>query len=57
MALLGLNKPAWFSPDAIVRRYGESIALEGDTLVIGDEGAVHVFGRNRKTNTWSHTQG
>jgi hypothetical protein len=37
-----------------VRRYGESIALEGDTLVVGDEGAVHVFGRNRKTNTWSH---
>jgi hypothetical protein len=37
-----------------VRRYGESIALEGDTLVVGDEGVAHVFVRDRQTNTWSH---
>ena len=42
------------SPDAVVRRYGASITLEGDTLVVGDEGVAHVFVRDRKTNTWSH---
>lgn len=42
------------SPNPITSQYGESIALEGDTLVVSEKNATQVFVHDRQMNTWSH---